>query len=539
MSQKTVVIIGGGHNALVLAWYLAKAGYKVIILEARDQIGGAACTDTTTFPCFKISTASYLVSLLLRKIVDDMELKRRGYKVFPRNPSSITLIPGDTRSLLLGPDMASNQEQIAQFSPRDAAMYPLYEHILGGLGDWMSEVMTMIPPSGPMPRSWRDIKALGRFARHASRLLWKPRQLWHLVNLIFTDPAKYLDRWFESDVLKATLLTDAMIGTKKPSGIVLLHHVMGDAGGARGRWGYVCGGMGSISHALADACKELGVEIVLGTEAQRIAVTGNNRVFGVWAKDTGSDTTMSRFFRADIVVSAVNPSITFGKLLAHEPRVNHWRKKVLARDTEGVSMKINLTLSGVPNLRAIPNGPDNKPGPQHQGTIHIAPSVEYIHKALCDHGEGRSSTRPLLEITIPSVVDDTLAPEGCHVMNIFCQFVNWQVDKEKYWHETVLPLLREYISNIDEIIMGVQILAPRDLEEMFGMIGGNIFNGAIGRLGQLGCMRPAAGIADYCVPEIQDFYISGGGTHPFGSVCGVPGYNTARKILEDHRAQVI
>ncbi|MCI0561753.1 MAG: NAD(P)/FAD-dependent oxidoreductase, partial [Nitrososphaera sp.] len=282
MSQKQIVIIGGGHNGLVAAAYLARAGHTVTILESRHQVGGAASSDTATFPGYTISTASYLVSLFLRNIVVDLGLERFGYKILPREPSSFTPIPGSAKSLLLGNDMAFNQSQIAQFSTRDAAMYPRYERELGEIADWMAQMMTMVPPSGFVPRSMRDIKSLLKLVGHGLRL--NPMQMYRLARLLLSDPIKYLDSWFESDVLKATLITDALIGTTKLSGYVLLHHVMGDAGSARGIWGYSRGGMGGISNALATACREYRVEIVSNAHARSIVLDPHsNAVRGVRA----------------------------------------------------------------------------------------------------------------------------------------------------------------------------------------------------------------------------------------------------------------
>ena len=525
---KKVVVIGGGHNGLVAAAYLARAGHDVTILELGSQVGGAASTDTTTFPGYKISTASYLNSLFLAQIVKDLQLKRFGYEVLHRNPSSCTPLP-DGRILLLGRDMSFNREQIARFSKHDAEMYPRYEHELGEIADWIAKMMTMVPPSGPWSLSKRDMKSLLKLMRHVLRL--NPIQMVRLGKLIWTDPVKYLDSWFESDVLKATLLTDALVGSTKLSGYVLLHHVMGDADGTRGIWGYMRGGMGGISHALTAACTELGVKIVLNAEAEHIILTNNKEVAFVWTKVPAVEKLAPpHLFPADIVISAVNPAITFEKLLGHVKSLDNVRKKIQARNSESASMKINLTLSGLPNFRAIPGITS---GPQHQGTIHIAPTVEYILEARCDYQKGTPSARPILEITIPSVVDNTLAPDGCHVMNIFLQFFPYgNAEKEKYFRTVVLPLMREHISNIDEIITGIQILTPQDLEQKFGMVGGNIFHGGMD-LNQLWWNRPIAGMADYRVPMIHGLYLSGAGTHPGGGVCGASGFNTAGAVLED------
>ncbi|MBI2030030.1 NAD(P)/FAD-dependent oxidoreductase [Candidatus Kaiserbacteria bacterium] len=272
MPMPKIVVIGGGHNGLVTAAYLAHEGYRVTILESRHIVGGAASTSTGTFHDFKISSASYLNSLFLPEIVRDLELERHGYEFLPRSPSSFTPLPDGKGSLLLGPDMELNQAQIAQFSEHDAKMYPRYERELGEIADWMAKMMTMIPPSGPLPRKWTDVKSMLVFAHHLLRLGLMPRRMYELYKLVCTEPVKYLDGWFESDILKATLLTDALIGSTKLSGYVLLHHVMGGAGGSRGAWGYMRGGMGGISKALAAAGRERGVEIALNEPVESILI---------------------------------------------------------------------------------------------------------------------------------------------------------------------------------------------------------------------------------------------------------------------------
>lgn len=534
MDIKKIVVIGAGHNGLVAAAYLAKAGHDVTVIESRHVVGGAASTDTTTFPGYKISTASYLNSLFLPEIIHDLALEHFGYEMLPRNPSSFTPLPDSKKSLLMGSDMEYNQMQIEQFSAHDAVMYPRYEEELGEIADWVAKMMTMTPPNIP-PRNMRDVENILKMARHGLRL--NPKQMLRMKKLFLSSPIDYLNKWFESDVLKATLLTDALIGATEMSGYVLLHHVMGVAGGSRGVWGYMRGGMGGISNALAAACREFGATILLDTEARRIVVN-NNRALGVLVlnrKPVNNQIPSWKYIFADIVVSAVDPTVTFAKLLKSVGSVNDIRKQIVTRDTKSASMKINLTLSGLPDFRAKQG---MVPGPQHRGTIHIAPSVAYIVDALNDLKKGCPSTRPVLELTIPSVVDNTLAPPGCHVMNIFLQFVpythpygDWNTEKNIYFSDIVLPLLREYIANIDEIIQGIQILTPQDIESEFGMSGGNIFSGGMG-LSQLFFRRPIRGMADYRTP-IQGLYLSGAGTHPGGGVTGASGSNAAREVLCD------
>lgn len=518
--RKKIVIVGAGHNGLVVAAYLARAGHDVTVFERRSVVGGCASSDRTTFPGYTLSSASYVNSLFLPEIVRDLDLKKHGYEVLPRNPSSFTPLP-DGRFLLLGPDAEFNASEIAKFSKRDALAYPLYEEELGELGAWVAGTMTMTPPNIP-PRNWGDIMNGGAALFHACKLL--PLKWTRMLKLVLSDPVRYLDRWFESDVLKATLLTDALIGATELSGYVLLHHVMGEAGGARGVWGYMRGGMGGISRALAQAAESHGAKIVCNTSVE--LVEASEGVKAVLLKDPGGS---EWFVGADVVVSNLDPAHTFGRLLSYERGGRREQKNAAALRFDSASSKINCVLSGLPNFRACPGG---VPGPAHRGTVHLAPSVDYILKALGECGRGLPSEKPILELTFPSVLDDTLAPSGGHVMNIFLQFTPYESDcGERYFADHVMPVLREYITNIDEILLGKQILAPKDLEREFGLTGGNIFHGALS-LGKLFSFRPWRGMADYRTP-VRGLYLCGAGTHPGGGVTGACGYNATREILKD------
>lgn len=520
---KKIVIVGGGHNGLVAAAYLAKAGHKVTVFEKRSIVGGCASSDTTTFPGHTISTASYLNSLFLPEIVRDLELEKHGYETCPRDPSSLTPLL-DGRYLMIGADEEFNRREIAKFSAKDAEAYPKYEKALLGPAGWVAKLMTMTPPNIP-PKTLRDWQNLGTFLRHLVML--SPVSLVRLLRLLFTNPVAYLDRWFESDVLKATLLTDAAIGATKLSGYVLLHHVMGESGGARGVWAYQKGGMGGISNALRSAAESYGAKIFCNADVSwMIPPMAGEKAHAVVVKMGDK---LPRMVYADLVISNLDLKHTLAKLpvMARMAPINVAANKI---DYESASMKINLALSGLPNFRACPGV---EPGPQHRGTIHISPSVEYILFALEESRKGKPSTAPILEITIPSVLDDSLAPPGKHVMNIFLQFVPYGKvgNKSAYLKDYLLPRLREFISNIDEINEGIEILAPEDFEREFGLSGGNIFHGALSP-GKLFSLRPIRGMADYRTP-IKGLYLCGSCTHPGGGVTGAPGYNAAREILYD------
>ncbi|MEK7118484.1 MAG: NAD(P)/FAD-dependent oxidoreductase [Patescibacteria group bacterium] len=520
--RKKIVIVGGGHNGLVVATYLAKAGHEVTVFEKRGSVGGCASSDTTIFPGRTISRASYLNSLFLPEVIRDLELDKYGYKVFPRDPSSFTPLPCGGY-LMIGADEESNRREIAKFSAKDAEAYPKYEKALAGPAEWMAKLMTMTPPNIP-PKTLRDWRNLGVFLKHLGSL--SPTSFVRLLRLMFTDPVTYLDRWFESDVLKATLLTDAAIGATELSGYVLLHHVMGESGGALGRWAYQKGGMGAISNALRSAAEHYGAKIFCNADVKWMILPKGDETAHVVV--TVGDK-LPRLVYADIIVSNLDPRHTFAKLPV-TARMEQFRMALNKIDYASPSMKINLALSGLPDFKACPG---TEPGPQHRGTIHISPSVEYILFALEESQMGIPSTAPIMDLTIPSVLDDSLASPGKHVMGIFLQFVPYgkALDKWAYWRNYVLPRLRDFISNIDKIIEGVEILTPEDLEREFGIAGGNIFHGALS-LGQLFSFRPVRGMADYRTP-IKWLYLCGSGTHPGGGVTGAPGYNAAREILHD------
>ncbi|OGZ61282.1 MAG: hypothetical protein A2932_02075 [Candidatus Spechtbacteria bacterium RIFCSPLOWO2_01_FULL_46_10] len=522
MKKHCIVVIGAGHNGLVAACYLAEAGHHVMVLEKRNIVGGS-CVTEETFPGFKISSAAYVNSLFLNKIVDDLRLRDYGYEVLLRNPSSFTPLP-DGRYLMLGPNKEFNLEEIAKFSKYDARKYAKYEKVLSEIASFIDTTLTMEPPGLP-PQNLSD---LTQYLKLAGKLLGlSQKSKITLAKLISYDARLFLDEWFESDALKATLLTDSIIGATNFSGYVLLHHVMGEAGGVRGVWGYQRGGMGNITQALKKAAEDRGVKIYTNHEVKQIKVE-NGAVRKVDFANGG-------IVFPDIVVSNTDPKLTFLKLLGPDNCPKSFLRKIANLDFSSASMKVNLALSGVPKFFCID---EEDVGPQHRGTIHIAPGVSYITKAAREGKRGIPSTEPILELTIPSAVDNTLAPAGKHIMNIFVQFApyhlregSWDEIKQKYFEKNIMDALKKYIVNIENIIEGVQILSPLDLEREFSLTEGNIFHGAM-TLGQLFSMRPVRGYANYRTP-VKGLYLCGAGAHPGGGVMGAAGYNAARAVLED------
>ena len=522
-----VIIVGAGHNGLVTAGYLARAGMAVLVLERRDVVGGA-CVTEEIWPGFKVSTASYVNSLLRPEIIRDLDLHRHGYEMLPRNPSSFTPFPGG-RYLLLGPDEELVRREVAKFSKRDVEALPRYEAMLERVARFIEPTLLQTPPD-PWSLRPRDLLALARLGWRFLKLgADGPRA----VEVVTGAARSILDRWFESEELKVVLATDAIIGAvASPSmpgtAYLLFHHVMGECNGARGVWGYVRGGMGGISQALAAAATERGAEIRTNSPVAKIMVR-NGRVEGVALED-GSE------LRAPRVASSADAHVTFLKLVDPKELPDEFVAAVRAIDYSSASFKINVALSELPDF-AVGAARGLPPHAHLRGTIHIASSLDYMEQAFDDAKYGRPSANPILECTIPSVVDPTVAPAGKHVMSVFAQYApyqlrnaDWDRDKDRF-ADRCFDVLSEYAPNFQRAVIDRQVLSPLDLERRFGLTGGNIFQGAM-TLPQLFFMRPLPGYADYRTP-IRGLYLCGAATHPGGGVTGACGYNAAREILRD------
>jgi phytoene dehydrogenase-like protein len=525
-----LIIVGGGHNALVTAAYVARSRAKVLVLERREVLGGA-CVTEELWPGFKVSTAAYVNSLLRPEIIRDLKLKRHGFQMLPRDPSSFTPFP-DGRSLLLGPNKAQTRSEVAKFSAKDADALPKYEQMLERVAAFLEPTLTQTPPN---PWSFRpgNLFKLARLGMSFARLGTDGQKA---IEILTGAARPILDRWFESEQLKVTLATDAIIGAMaSPSmpgtAYVLFHHVMGECDGVRGVWGYVRGGMGGISNAIAAAARERGAQIRTNAEVTRILVKSGEAV-GVVLKD-GTE------IRGRRVASGTDAHVTFLKLLGGKDLPEDFLAAVRNIDYSSASLKINISLSELPDFKAMPG---TEPGPQHHGTIHISPTMDYIERAYDNAKYGCPSEYPIIEATIPSVLDDTLAPPGKHVMSMFTQYfpyklapgLSLQEEKEKY-AERCFDLMNEYAPNFRRSVIGRQVLSPADLERRFALTGGNIMQGAM-TLSSLGFMRPVPGYANYRTP-IRGLYLCGAATHPGGGVMGACGYNAAREILRDMRTR--
>jgi len=523
-----VIIVGAGHNGLVAAAYLARAGCRVLVLERRELVGGCSVTEEI-WPGYKVSTAAYLTSLLQERIIRELELERFGYSVDAKDPAFFSPFPGN-RYLFMWQDRAKTLAEIAKFSQRDAEAYPKYEDHLERLAIVVEGLLLTTPPNFP-PRGPGDfIEYLKLTAK--LRGLSKSETV-GLVKIFTQSAADFLDQWFESEELKVTLATDGVIGAnggpRSPgTAYILLHHCMGGVNGHRGLWGFVRGGMGAVSNAIADSARAHGAEIRVNAPVQKIVVK-NDRATSVLLEN-GDE------IHARVIASNLDPRRTFLKLLDAKDLPEDFVESIRAFRSEGTSLKMNLALSGVPDFRALPGAPFEG-APQHRATMHICPSIEYIERAWDDAKYGRPSRSPLIEMTMPTMYDPSLAPKGRHIMGIFLQYApytlretTWDDERERY-ADRVIDVIEEYCPNIKSIIVERQTLSPLDLERRFGITGGNIFHGEMS-LDQMFVLRPVAGWAKYRTP-VAGLYLCGSGAHPGGGVMGAPGHNCAREILKD------
>ncbi len=519
------IVVGAGHNGLVTAGYLARAGWRVLVLERRNLVGGA-CVTEEVWPGYKVSTAAYLVSLLQAKVVRDLELERFGYAVLPKDPAYFapTL---DGRHFFMYADQRRTCEAIAAFSAQDADAYPRYEAFIERVARFIEPMLLQAPPNLP-PRTPADLAALTRLG--GQLLALPPSQIGELARMFTSSARDILDRWFESDELKLALATDGVIGTNGgPStpgtAYVLLHHVMGGVGGVRGLWGFVRGGMGALTAALARSAQAYGAEIRTDAEVACIDVRDGAATQVVLANGDA--------FEAKVVVSNADPKRTFLGLVGRPHLDPEFARQIDAYRCEGASFKINLALGELPGYTALPG---TSLGPQHRGTTHICASLDGLERAWDEAKFGTPSTEPLLEITIPTAYDPSLAPPGKHILSIFAQYApyrlhggTWGDQTRQAFVDRCIDLLAQYAPNIRGAIEGVHALSPLDLEREYALTGGNIFHGDLG-LDQLFALRPVAGWARYATP-IRNLYLCGSGTHPGGGVTGAPGHNAAKQIL--------
>ena len=524
MKSYDAILVGGGHNGLVAACYLARSNWSVLVLERRYIVGGA-CVSEETFPGFLVSTAAYVNSLFRPEIVRDLRLRDYGFELIERNPSSFSPFL-DGRYLMLGPDGAANVREIAKFSRKDAENYPKYEAMLERVASVIEPTLLQAPPNVAKPM----LGDLFRMAPLGLRLGKLGAGMGEAIEILSGAARPILDRWFESEQLKAPLATDAIIGAfAAPSmpgtAYVLFHHVMGETNGQRGVWAYVRGGMGGLTQALAKAAKDLGVEIRTNAEVAKI-LTRDGAVRGV-VTSSGDE------YESRRVASNVDCNVTFKKLLDATTLPPDFLAAIERINYDSASLKINIALDALPDFTACPG---RTVGPQHHGTVHLVPDQDFIERAYDDAKYGEPSREPVVECQFPSALDDSVAPPGKHLMSMFIQYApyklrngTWDQATKDSFADRCFDIVEQHAPGFKQTVSARQILSPLDLEAMFNLTGGNIFQGSMA-LHQLFMFRPVPGWASYRTP-IKGLYLCGAAAHPGGGVMGACGWNAAREML--------
>jgi len=522
-----VLIIGAGHNGLTCACYLAAAGLKVRVVERRAVVGGAAVTEEF-YPGFRNSTASYTVSLLNPQVIRDLNLARHGLRIIER-PFSNFVPLADGRYLKFGGDAAQTSAEVAKFSPRDAERLPAYYARLDRLADQLRVWVLQAPPNlgGPfVVESWRDLVAAAKLLMQMGRL---PKQGQRDLIDVFTKSAgDWLDAWFESEPLKAVLGWDAIVGNYASpyaagSAYVLLHHCFGEVNGKRGSWGHAIGGMGAITQAMAAEARLRGVQIDCEASVSRVMVS-DGRTSGVVLNS-------GEVVPARAVAANVTPKLLYQQLVDAAVLPADFVEAIARTKYGSGTFRLNVALSALPEFSALPGIGSQ---PLHASGITFAPTLAYMDRAWHDAVADGYSRQPVVEMMIPSVVDPTLAPSGAHVAGLFCQqfapTANWAALKGGAVN-AIFDVVQAHCPNFRASVLGYRALSPHDLEQEFGLTGGDIFHGQLS-LDQLFSMRPVLGYARYRGP-IAGLYHCGSGAHPGGGVTGAPGHNAAREIILD------
>jgi phytoene dehydrogenase-like protein len=530
-SLRDVVIVGGGHNGLVCAAYLAAAGLKVTVLERRAVVGGAAVTEEF-HPGFRNSVAAYTVSLLNPKVIQDLELPRHGLRIVERKLANFLPL---NESTYLKVGAGQTAQEVAKFSVRDAERLSAYGERLDVIADVLRDLVLQTPPNVTAGGWLQALPEMLRGARQAKRIakLDLPMRR-ELLDLFVKSAGDYLDAWFESAPIKAAYGFDGVVGNYASpyaagSAYVLLHHVFGEVNGKKGAWGHAIGGMGAITQAMAKAAAARGVEIRVASPVREVLVEGGRAV--------GVVTEKGEAIRARSVVSNLNPKLLYGSLIDSSVLPQDFRERIAHWRCGSGTFRMNVALAELPDFTALPG---RAAADHHTAGIIMAPSLAYMDQAYLDAKAGGWSKRPIVEMLIPSTLDDSLAPAGQHVASLFCQHVapvlpndaSWDTHREEV-ADVMIDLVNSHAPNFKAAVLGRQIMSPLDLERTFGLIGGDIFHGALS-LDQLFSARPMLGHGDYRGP-LKGLYMCGSGTHPGGGVTGAPGHNAAREIIADFR----
>ncbi len=518
-----VVIIGAGHNGLVCACYLAKAGLKVKVVERRPVVGGAAVT-AEFHPGFRNSVAAYTVSLLQPKVIRDLRLAQHGLRIVERPLANFLPLAPDAY-LKVGAGVEATQREVARFSVRDAERLPAYRAMIERVTDVLRDMVLRTPPN--VGGGLRDALAALRLGADLRGLDMESRR--DLLDLFTKSAADVLDRWFESQGIKAAFGFDAVVGNYASphhpgTAYVLLHHCFGEVNGKRGAWGHAIGGMGAISEALAGEARRLGVEITCGAGVVRVDVRDGRARAAVLADGTE--------IAGRAVVANVNPKLLYLALVEAGQLPPEFVERMRGYKCASGTFRMNVALDALPRFTCLP-----EPGPHHGSGIIMAPSLQYMDRAYVDARTAGISRSPIVEMVIPSTLDDSLAPPGRHVASLFCQHfdpdIDWTARKGEAI-ERIFEVIESHAPGFRESVLAHSALSPADLEREFGLVGGDIFHGALS-LDQLFSARPLLGYADYRSP-VEGLYLCGSGAHPGGGVTGAPGHNCAREVIRDFKS---
>jgi phytoene dehydrogenase-like protein len=525
------IVIGGGHNGLVAAAYLARAGKKVVVLERRHIVGGAAVTEEI-FPGYKFTEFSYVVSLLRPEIIRDLELPKHGLKILPL-PSTFTPMDGGRRGdyLAAWDDHDLTRREIYRHSPKDAEAYDEYARVMARAAKAIKPIINLIPPdpSSLHPRDLFNLLKVGQYAAGLSE-----KDLYRIAKLATQSSADLLEEWFETDALKGTKAASGIIGTflgpRSPgTAYVLLHHYMGEIDGAFRAWGFAKNGSGGVSGSIHNAAKARGVEIRVNAGVKQVKVRGGRAVGVILENGDELD--------SKVVMSAADPKRTFLQFVEPKHFPDDFVTSIQNFRTRGSSGKVNIALSELPNFTALPFEGKGHDSVLHRGAVSISPSIDYIERAYDDAKYGQISKRPYLDMIFPSMIDPDMAPPGQHVMSCFVQYApydiegGWDDAKRDQLGEAVITTIEQYAPNIRQCIVGMQVISPKDIERIAGITGGNIFHGEL-LLHQIFFLRPAPQWADFRTP-LKGYYFGASGAHPGGGVMGAAGRLAAKEILKD------